>query len=67
MLGKHGYQFVIGFIRVHAILFGIMVRKVFEPKMIIEIEIQQGAVHIQQHRINFIPGQKGQAIFLIMK
>ncbi len=40
-----------------AVQFGIALRQVFQPEMIVEMQVEQGAVHVEQNGIDVGPGQ----------
>ncbi len=42
-----------------AVQFGIALRQQLEPEVIVEVKIQQGAVHVEQDGIDVGPGQGG--------
>ncbi|MDT4872257.1 hypothetical protein FQZ97_1074330 [compost metagenome] len=42
----------------HAMQFGVALGQVFEPEMVVVMQVQQGAVHVQQNRIDLMPGQQ---------
>src|SRR3546814_17724353 len=39
----------------HAMQFGVALGQVFHPEMVVVMQVQQGAVHVQQHRIDLVP------------
>ncbi len=51
----HGVQFRLGPFNRLAVMTGIAGRHVLQPEVVIKVQIEQCAVHIEQHGINCIP------------
>src|SRR5690625_537265 len=41
--------------QLEGVLLGIAQRQVLQPEMIIKIQVEQGAIHIQQYSFDFVP------------
>ncbi len=52
---EHG----VGFGATEAIAFGIALGQVFQPEVVVEVQVEQGAVHVEQHGVDGGPGQGG--------
>ena len=51
----HGVQFRLGPVNRLTMMVGIADRHMFQPEVVVEVQIKQGAVHIEQHGINCVP------------
>ena len=40
-----------------AVVFGIALRQVVQPEMVVEMQVEQGTVHVQQNGVDLVPGQ----------
>ncbi|MNL42763.1 hypothetical protein D3C87_1652410 [compost metagenome] len=43
----------------HAVQVRITLGQMFQPEMVIEMQVQQRAIHIQQNGVDVAPGQQG--------
>jgi hypothetical protein len=48
-------QVVLGIRQAYTPLLGISLRHKIEPEVIVEVEVQQGAIHVEQYRVNLVP------------
>ena len=48
-----------GFFQGQAAAFAVAARYEFLPEMVIEVQVQQGAVHVQKHAVDLFPGHHG--------
>ncbi|MNI68923.1 hypothetical protein D3C73_1246460 [compost metagenome] len=60
---KQRLQFHIGHGPTHSVPFGIALWQVLQPEMVVEVQVQQRAVHVQQNGIDIAPGQQGHKNF----
>ena len=51
-----GDQLRFGGIDVEVVFFGIAQGHVFAPEVVVKMQVQQGAVHVQEYRVDFVPG-----------
>ncbi|MCY1558575.1 hypothetical protein D9M68_955230 [compost metagenome] len=40
-----------------AVQLGIALRQVLQPEVVVEVQVEQGAVHVQQDSVDLAPGQ----------
>ena len=56
VLAKQRQQLGLGQRQTDAMVLGITLRQVLEPEVIVEMQIEQGAVHVQQDGVDLVPG-----------
>ena len=59
MAFKQWLQFHLGHGPAHTVQFGVTLGQVFQPEMVVEVQVQQRAVHIEQNGVDVSPGQQG--------
>jgi len=42
--------------------FGVAFRHVLEPEVVVVVQVEQGAVHVEQQRFDLVPGDHGGAM-----
>ena len=47
-------------------MLGIAQRHVFLPEVVVEIQVQQGAVHIEEDAVDIVPGNHRQPVRKVM-
>ena len=52
-------QFQLGHGPADPVQVGITLGQVLQPEMVVEVQIQQRAVHVQQNGVDVVPGQQG--------
>jgi hypothetical protein len=50
-------QAFFGLLQRQAVLLGVAQGHEFAPEVIVEIQVEQGAVHVEQHRVDLVPGK----------
>ena len=58
MLAEQRQQLGFGQFKADPVVLGIALGQVFEPEVVVEVQVEQGAVHIQQHGVDGVPGQQ---------
>ncbi len=61
MLAKQRQQLGLGQRQADAMVLGVALRQVGEPEVVVEVQVEQGAVHVQQDGVDLVPGQCGHA------
>ncbi|MNN62339.1 hypothetical protein D3C81_1776330 [compost metagenome] len=56
MLLEQGLHFQLGHRPADTVQVGIALGQVFEPEVVVEVQVQQGAVHVQQYGVDGGPG-----------
>lgn len=67
MLAKQRQQLGLGQRQAEAVVLGVALRQVGEPEVVVEVQVEQGAVHIQQDGVDLVPGQWGHGVVLRSK
>ncbi|MNF95434.1 hypothetical protein D3C84_781860 [compost metagenome] len=57
VLMEQRQQLGIGQCAADTVVLGIALRQVLHPEVIIEVQVEQGAVHVEQHGVDLGPGQ----------
>lgn len=52
-------HFQLGHRTADAMQLGVALGQVLQPEVVVVVQVQQGAVHIQQYGIDVVPGQEG--------
>ena len=63
MLVEQRQQLVIGLLAADAVQLGVALGQMFEPEVVVEMQVEQGAVHVEQHGVDGGPGQRGHGQF----
>ncbi|MNP19430.1 hypothetical protein D3C76_1119560 [compost metagenome] len=57
MVAEQRFQLGVGQSAADAVVLGVALRQVLQPEVVVEMQVEQGAVHVEQDGIDLGPGQ----------